>query len=177
MDLQQELTSQHSKESRDRITAYINRDPTRFAVLFDLFKNGNSRISQRSAWSVSYCAEKFPELILPYYREMIDYLTKEQIHDSIKRNILRTLEKVEIPEHFEGELLELGFGFLENKKEAVVIRVFSMQLLANLSIRYPEIQQELRLIIEHELPYAKPAFVSRGEKILRQFSARVKKRS
>lgn len=56
-----------------------------------------------------------------------------------------------------------------NKKEAVAIRVFSMQIVANLSQKYLEIRNELKVIIEDELPYAKPAFVSRGRKILTSF--------
>lgn len=50
MDLYQVLTFEHSKASRDRIVAYVQRDPDRSARLFDLFKNGDRRIAQRAAW-------------------------------------------------------------------------------------------------------------------------------
>lgn len=168
MDLYQVLTFEHSKASRDRIVTYVQRDPERFARLFDLFKNGDRRIAQRSAWSVSYCAEKCPKLIYPYCREMVDYLKVPGIHDSIKRNILRTFQGIDIPAELEGDLLELCFGYLLDRKEAVAIRVFSMQIIANLSKKYPEIRNDLKVIIEDELPYAKPGFVSRGRKILRE---------
>lgn len=166
MDLFQELSREHSKASRDRIVSYVQHDPARFALLFDLFKDGDRRTAQRAAWSVSYCAEKFPELIYPYCRQMVGYLKTPGIHDSIKRNILRTFQDIEIPPELEEDLLGLCFGFLMDKKEAVAIRVFSMQILANLSKKYPEIRNELKVIIEDELPYAKPGFVSRGRKIL-----------
>ena len=166
MDLYQELSAEHSKASRDRIVSYISNDSDKFATLFDLFKNGDSRISQRAAWSVGYCAEKYPGLALPYSSEMVGYLRKEGIHDSIKRNILRIFQDIDIPPELEEDLLELCFGYLTNKKEAVATRVFSMQILANLSKKYMEIRNELKVIIEDELPYAKPAFVSRGRKIL-----------
>src|SRR5690606_24726523 len=98
-----------------------------------------------AAWSVSYCAEKFPELITPYVRQMVDYLKTEKIHDSIKRNILRTLQNIDIPVAREEDLLELCFGYLMDKKEGVAIRVFSMQILANLAKKYPEIKNELKV--------------------------------
>src|SRR5690606_8003813 len=129
--------------------------------------SGERRIAQRAAWSVSYCAEKFPELIYPYCSEMVDYLQTPGIHDSIKRNILRIFQDIDIPVALEESLLELCFGYLMDRKEAVAIRVFAMQVLANLSKKYPEIKNELRILIEDELPYAKPAFVSRGRKILK----------
>ena len=167
MDLLQELTRDHSRISRDRIVAYIQNDSDRFAQLFDLFKNGEQRISQRASWSVSHCAEKFPELIYPYCGEMAEYLQMPGIHDSIKRNILRIFQDIDIPVALEESLLKLCFGYLMDKKEAVAIRVFAMQVLANLSKKYPEIKNELNILIEDELPYAKPAFVSRGRKILK----------
>lgn len=168
MDLLQELTRDHSRASRDRMVSYVQYDAERFAELFELFKNGEQRIAQRASWSVSHCAEKFPVLISPYCGEMVDYLQMPGIHDSIKRNILRIFQTIDIPIELEGRLLELCFGYLMDKKEAVAIRVFAMQVLANLCEKYPEIRNELKVIIEDELPYAKPAFVSRGRKILKR---------
>jgi hypothetical protein len=170
MDLLQELTRDHSKASRDRIVSYVQYDAQRFAELFDLFKSGERHIAQRASWSVSHCAEKFPELIYPYCGEMVDYLQRPGIHDSIKRNILRIFQGIDIPMELEERLLGLCFGYLMDKKEAVAIRVFAMQVLANLSNKYPEINNELKILIEDELPYAKPAFVSRGRKILKGLS-------
>ena len=166
MDLSQALISEHSRANRDRIVAYVNNDPDRFAVLFDSFQSQEAKIAQRAAWSVSHCAEKFPELVIPYCGEMVELLKRDGIHDSIKRNILRTFQDIDIPVEQEEDLLELCFGYLIDKKEAVAIRVFAMQVLANLSKKYPEINNELKILIEDELPYAKPAFVSRGRKIL-----------
>src|SRR5690554_4424535 len=167
MDLLQELTLEHSRAARDRIVSYIENDADRFGQLFHLFRNGERRIAQRAAWSVSYCVEKFPELIYPYCGEMVDYLRTPGIHDSIKRNILRIFRDINIPVEMEESLLELCFDYLMDKKEAVAIRVFAMKVLANLAEKYPEINNELKILIEDELPYSKPAFVSRGREILK----------
>lgn len=166
MDLYHVLSTDRSKAAKDRVVSYIKDDPGKFAELFDLFRNGKELVAQRASWAVSYCAEQYPELIYPYCQEMVDYLQVPGIHDSIKRNILRTFQDINIPVTLEESLLELCFDYVINRREAVAIRVFAMQVLANLSERYPEIRNELKVIIEDELPYAKPAFVSRGRKIL-----------
>lgn len=166
MDLNYMLSTDRSKAAKDRMVSYIKDDPGKFAELFDLFRNGKGLVAQRASWAVSYCAEQYPELIYPYCQEMVDYLQVPGIHDSIKRNILRTFQDINIPVTLEESLLELCFDYVINRREAVAIRVFAMQVLANLSERYPEIRNELKVIIEDELPYAKPAFVSRGRKIL-----------
>src|SRR5690606_13483297 len=140
MDLYLLLSTDRSKAGRDRIVSYVQKDAGRFKQLFDLFRNGKPRIAQRASWAVSHCAEKYPELISTYCKEMVDYLQTPGIHDSIKRNILRIFQDVNIPAEVEECLLELCSGYLMDKKEAVAIRVFAMQVLANLSKKYPEIK-------------------------------------
>lgn len=167
MDLYYILSTDRSKAAKDRIVSDVQDDPEKFAKLFFLFRNGGGQISQRASWAVSYCAEKHPELIYPYCQEMVNYLGTPGIHDSIKRNILRIFQDIAIPVGLEESLLGLCFSYLLDKKEAVAIRVFAMQVLANLSEKYPEIRNESKVLIEDELPYAKPAFVSRGRKILK----------
>ena len=167
IDLCTTLGQKLSLESRDKVLSYIGNDPERFKALFDCFKNAHNRIRQNAAWALSVCIDQYPRLIQPYLDELILYLKIENIPDGVKRNILRILQGVEIPKNMEGELMNICFQILMDKREAVAIRVFSMQVLANLSQLYQDIQPELKIIIEDELPYAQPAFLSRGQKILR----------
>lgn len=74
MDIHKELVGEHSKASRDRIVAYVRLYPDRFDVLFDLFRNGEIRVAQRAAWSVSHCAERYPDLVVPYIPNIVNYL-------------------------------------------------------------------------------------------------------
>ena len=64
--------------------------------------------------------------------------------------------------------MTVAFQFLQDRKEAVAVRVFAMTVIENLSHDKPEIRRELCLFIEDELPYAGAAFRSRGMKILRK---------
>lgn len=170
MDLYQVLNNEHSRVSREGIVSYVNNDPAKFARLFSFVTHDNAKINQRAAWSVSSCAEKFPHLVFPYINIMVRLLEREGIHNGIKRNMLRILQLIEIPRELEGKLMNICFRNLTDKREAVAIRVFSMQVLANLSQLYQDIRPELKIIIEDELPYARPAFVSRGRKILKKIA-------
>src|SRR5690554_7868389 len=122
MDLNYMLSTDRSKAAKDRIVPYIKDDPEKFAKLFDLFWNGKGLVAQRASWTVSYCAEQYPELIYPYCQEMVDYLQVPGIHDSIKRNILRTFQYIAIPVAVEESLLGICFDLFSDKAEAVAIR-------------------------------------------------------
>ena len=85
MDLLQLLKDEHSKKQTDRIVAYIGQDKDRFARLIKLFFSGEYRITQRAAWPLSYCVRRYPELIKPYFKQLLDNLDQEDIHVEIGR--------------------------------------------------------------------------------------------
>lgn len=167
MNLEAEILKEHSKKQTLKIVDYIGNDKHRFATLMDLFLEGGYRITQRSAWAVSCCAEKHPELIIPWLEKIIDNLGKP-LHDAVKRNTVRILQDLDIPEKLQGKVADKCFHFLASRKEPVAVKVFSMTVLGNLCIKEPALANELKLLIEEQLPYATPGFLSRARKVLKQ---------
>jgi hypothetical protein len=167
MDLKKEILKAHSKFQTDKIIGYVGNDPLRFKLLVNTFLEGPYRITQRAAWPLSYCVIQHPALVKPYLKTLLDHLHKDGIHDSVKRNTLRFLQFTDIPKRYHGIIVDLCFGYLHNKKEPVAIQVFAMTVLYNLAQVNPDLKQELKIIIEDQLPYGKPAFISRAKKILK----------
>jgi hypothetical protein len=62
------------------------------------------------------------------------------------------------------------FGFIESMTEKPAIKAFSLTVLFNLSVQYPDIRPELKAIIEDRWDYESAAFKSRGRKILKALS-------
>ena len=114
--------------------------------------------------------KKHPELIKPHLKKIIYNLKAPGIHDAVKRNTVRFLQFIEIPKSLHGITLDICFGFLQDKKEPIAIKVFSMTVVANLVKIYPELKGELMAIIEDQMPYGSAGYVSRGKKILKQLS-------
>lgn len=166
MDIQAALLKEHSRKQCNRIVRYIGHDKIKFGILMKLFFSGKYRVTQRAAWPMSYCVEANPSLIIPYYKKLILFLNRKDVHPAVARNILRLLQKVEIPKRWQGEIMNSCFQFIENPKEAISIKVFSITVLGNLAKDYPEILPELRVIIESRWDMESPAFRSRAKKIL-----------
>jgi hypothetical protein len=160
------LAAEHSKPQCDRIVRWVGANPKRFGLLMDLFFNGEYRITQRAAWPMSYCAQKHPELVGPYFPALLAELTKKGKHDAVKRNIVRLFQAVEIPKKYHGKTMSICFGFIESNEIAVAIKAFSLSILGNLSANYPDILPELKVIIDQRWPYETAAFRSRAKKIL-----------
>lgn len=170
MDLRKEILKEHSKKQAVKIAKWIGNNPVSFKQLMQLFLFDEYRIVQRSAWIVSICVENHPALIKPWLQKMLLKTQEKNVHDAVKRNVMRILQFVEIPKSLQGIAAEIAFQFLANKNEAIAIRVFSMTVIFNLTQKEPDLKNELRLLIEENMPYEKAAFKSRGKKILKALS-------
>lgn len=168
MNLHQEILREHSKENVKKITDYVGTDEDRFAELMQIFLKGDSTTIQRSSWIVSECAELYPFLIKPYFKNLIDKLHEPNIHPSARRNIVRIWQFVEIPEEFMGEVYDICFRYLTGS-EAIAVVVFSMTVCLNITKHFPELKTELRVTIEDLLlkqQNGSAGINSRGKKVL-----------
>ncbi len=170
MNLVQVIEKEHSKAQRDIIVAYIGQDAARFDRLVEGFLEGPYRITQRAAWPLSHCAEKYPELIKPHLKRIIKNLKKDGIPDAVKRNTVRLLQFVTIPKSLQDITAAICFSLFQNPKEPIAIRVFSMTVLARIAWKQPDLKNELRMRIEKQLPFASGGFLSRARMVLKQLA-------
>ena len=168
MNIENALLAEHSKAQTLRICQYIGDQQDRFDELMNLFFKGEYRVTQRAAWVISYCAEAYPPLIEPHLQSMLDNLEREGLHNSIKRNTLKVLSARTLPEELLGQAATLSFDFLAAPKEAIAIKVFSMELLYQICRVEPGLAGELRLLIEDQLPNGSAGFKARGKRILKK---------
>jgi hypothetical protein len=168
MDLLKAIEKEHTKTQCEKIVRYVGGDKERFAELMKWFLKGEYRVTQRAGWPLSICVEKHPELIIPYYKQLLPLLKKPGVHNAVVRNIVRLLQYVAIPKRYHGEIMNTCFEFVADPETLPAIKAFSLSILENLSVQYPDIKPELKLIIEERWPYESPAFKSRARKILKQ---------
>lgn len=168
MNIKNELLADpyQSKRKATEVALYACTSPETFRELMHSFLSDESRLAQRAAYSVSIAAHSHPELIEPYIGVLISQLKRTDIHFAVIRNSARILQDSHIPDEFHGELMDVSFGLIQNRPVPIAIRAFCLTILYNLSGIYPEIRQELRVIIEELMDYEKPAFRARGKKIL-----------
>jgi len=166
-ELRDALLSDRSKKNYERLAAEIGNDSKQFGHVMELFFGGPYRVTHFAAHLLAKCCDMYPNLILPYLGQMIAVLNQD-VHDSLKRNVVRTMQFIDIPEEHWDKTVEYCFQLLQSNKEAIAIKVFAMTVLANLCKKLPELKNELRIIIEDQMPYVSAGFKNRGSKILRQ---------
>lgn len=170
MDIRSEILREHSKQNALRIADFVGDDPGKFALLMDLFLGSEYRVTQRAAQIVKFCALKHAKLIDPYMQQMIQNLHKK-VHVAVKRNTLRILQDMSLPEELLGDATEVCFNLFRSHAEPIAVKVFAMTVLANICEKEPELSRELQILIEDQMPYSSAGFKSRAGKILKKLHA------
>lgn len=169
MNLREEILREHSKAQTMRIANWIGNDPKRFARLATLFLEGEYRITQRAAWVISHCADSYPNLIIPHLGDFLG-LAENPPHVAVKRNVLRVMTLIKIPEDLEGNAYDLCYSLARQSKEDVAVRCHAMTILTTLALKYPELKVEVCDIISSLRDHDSPGLRSRSKKLTKMLS-------
>lgn len=167
-DLEQLVMRDVSKRHAIHVANIVGNNKKRFDKLMRLFLEGEYHVAQRAALVVNVCAERDPSLVIPYIKAMILRLEEQDIHDAVKRIIVRILQFVEIPRAHLGRVANACFKQLESPQSPIAAKVFSMTVLANLAMIEPDLKHEICLCIEQQLPYTGPAYHARARHVLKR---------
>jgi hypothetical protein len=111
-----------------------------------------------------------PRLIQKHFSKLIKNLRQPGLHDAVKRNTIRILQDIPVPEKFHGEVMNMCFEYITDPQEKAAVKAFSLTVLQNLSRQYPDIRNEIKTIIEERWDQETAAFRARAKKILKELS-------
>jgi len=171
IDIKKIVLKEHSRKMVLQIGKYVDNNPKKFKELIDIFLAGPYRVTQRTSWPISHLVEKNPSLILPHLNVVLNMLDRNDVHDAVKRNILRLLQFIDMPKKYYGRVVDRCFALMD-PKQPIAVRVFSMTVLGNIAQELPDLKKELQLVIEDQLPYASAGYRSRAKKILKTLKSK-----
>ncbi len=166
MNIREALNTEYSKNQTLKIVEYIGDDELKFAELVEIFLEGEYRLTQRSVWSFSYCVENNPHFVKPYLENFVNHLTRNDAHDSVKRNIVRMLQFIEIPEDLLDKVYSPCLDIIDNPKEPIATRAFAITVAEKIAKAEPELIKELQLVFNQHFKHSSPVFQSRAKKVL-----------
>ncbi|MBA4410380.1 MAG: hypothetical protein Q8S54_08825 [Bacteroidota bacterium] len=125
----------------------------------------------RAMWMVDKIHEKHPELVIPYFPVMTDFLLRTQ-NNSKRRHLLKLISENDIPEETMAVLLNYCIPVFTNASLSVAVRVHAMQILFNIAQKEPDFSAELIELIEQEIEFHGSAGIaSRGRKLIQKLKA------
>jgi len=169
MNYKDRLSKEHSRALTDAIANKIGNEPTEFKKIIDIIFTEKAPLPQRASWLLAVCGRSHPDLITPYISKFIDTLPQLKV-DGIKRNMLSGLCSQDIPKKLQGKMVNICFDFILDPDETVAVKVLSLDILWKIAQQHPELKNELKAVIEDQIPKTTAAFLSKGRKILNSVS-------
>lgn len=168
MNIREQLAKEISRENWNSIGAKIGKEQALFKELMKAFFSADRTIVLSASQVMGDLGEKYPELLKPYRSKLIQYL-KTNPADAVRRSTMRIFQIVDIPETDEGDLFDLGIGYLKSSNEPIAVKAFSMTVLRRICEKYPELASEvipqIEILVEEN---ASAGLVNRGEKELKK---------
>lgn len=150
-DLKSEISKEHSKRNTVRLARWVGRDAGRFSRLMELFLADDPQCKRRSSWIMTHCIESHPELAVPWIKKMIAHCMVTGAHDAVQRNVMRSLQFVNIPKGSRGIVVNAGFEIMHSVRSSIAAKAFSMTVLARIACLEPDLKQELAIVLEEIL--------------------------
>mgnify|MGYP000529530988 CR=1 FL=1 len=172
MNIREQLLIEHSQSNAQKIVDYIGTNPQRLQELMKCYFSKEYRLSQRSAMVVGKCFDSHPGMMGKYIPQMCEILEEKDLEIAVKRNTVRTLQFVAIPEELQAKLFDRCLHFLIDSNETIAVKAFSMTILYNICKAFPELKMEVIPLLEDLLKRCEsPGIKNRGNKVLKKLLA------
>ncbi|NNE93229.1 MAG: hypothetical protein HKN23_16420 [Verrucomicrobiales bacterium] len=168
MNLQEEIQREHSRKQSIHIAEWIGDRQEQFHQLMEFVVGESEEEARRAAWAMNYAAEARPHLIEPHIESLIEILTRLECHPGLRRNTVRLLQFVPLPDDLLARIFDVCFLLLNDPNETVAVQACSMTVLSRICQKHPQLAGEVALAIEQQMPHGTAAFRSRGQRTLRE---------
>lgn len=156
-----------SKIVIELVAAGIGNDAKLLEETIYVAYNEKPPVSSRAARVVQLCAEKNPELFLPYLDTIIFNMPEQE---GTRRSFLKILADIpyDFTEDQKGMLADRCFEWFQSNNQPVAIKAYSMQLLVKIAESEPDLKPELISVIKEQIPRSSAGIVAQGNKILKK---------
>ncbi len=158
------------------IAASAVSNPLFFRKLLDFTDGDDARLVFRSSWALVKTCEQSPELFTPFLGLIVEKLFTTT-NGSAERSFLKILQlkgTSSLDEDLQGRLVDHCFSLIRSRSSAIAVKVYSMDVLYEISQRYAGLTNELAGI-PAMLPDDAPAGVkAKCREIIRKLNKPVK---
>jgi hypothetical protein len=170
--LQEMVNSMMSMQEAEWVAASALDNPAVFRKLLEFSYSTDSKLAFRASWTLSKVCDRYPEMFYPYLPEITRSLPGNR-NESVVRSFMRIISMADLEildEKHQGLLADFCFKALGSGESAIAIKVYSMEIMYNLSLIWPQLANELATSIRILMEDGSGAIVSRGNMILKKIT-------
>ncbi len=167
MDFRSLLADIPSGIGKDLLIGEVIKSDSHFFTLLQLTLHEKDPLAWRACWVLDGSDERKPGLARKHIGTIVKALPDLESLGAL-RSLLRMLSRYEIPEKYQGLLIDLCFSYLVSELYPVAVKVHAMQIIYQHVLIYPELKDELMAVIEDQIANNSVGFKSRGRRLIKQ---------
>jgi len=140
------LGQDRSKRAVDLWVDRLAKEHFDLATYLDVVLTTEPPVNWYLTWTLNHYFDRYPHLGLEKQRMLWERLRSIE-HKGIKRDLWRILSSLELDEDLAGEVFERGILIVRSSAQEVAVRAHAMKVLLNVTKNYPELVDELDLIL------------------------------
>ena len=148
----------------EEVVADILQNPALFGEVFEGMLNNDPLVRMRSADALEKVSSKHPEYLQPFKNRLINEVSQIK-QQEVRWHVAQMFSYLEVSRVERDEMVKVLLSYLDTDKSKIV-KVFSMQTLADLAEKDELIRPKVVRKIEEILETGSPAIVSRAKKLL-----------
>lgn len=158
------LKEENTDENRRKWAEHILKNQIPILDLVELIKL-DKPVSMRFIWLIGVLCELKPEIVkpaIPYF-----FSVKNDVKFSnYDRSLAKMFSLCGIPKELEAEAVDMLFNWILDPAILVSTKNYSVDALLKFSENYPEIKNELKIVIEDQLSKNSVSFDKHAKRIL-----------
>ena len=162
------LGTGRSKGKVKEILEYIGADADRLAELMDLVLGEDKALSIYSSWVLYHALDVEALDFTPYTDLCIGPMIRPS-HPMMERGLLKLFRVIDHwPEEQFSEIVDHMMATIMNTSSKIAAQALSMEALWKHLQPYPELIEELMIVIEEGMPYGSAGYKAKARKILKE---------
>ena len=166
MNIKEIVLEVRNNRSFAEYQTYFKQHPDKVKQLIHLLINEKDYpLPEYSSWIIVHLCKANKELIIPFQNELVDFIF-ENTNESACRNTLNIIKHIGITSYRESDFIDLLISYIQDYNLKVAVQVYSMHILAEFVLKYPELKTEIIEIIDLHSEKKTPAYGAGKRKFL-----------
>ena len=142
-----QLEAEASRANTDYVANWAGTKAERIADLVEIALNADGQTAARALWALEKVATAHHNILLPHIPAIVATLPRFTF-SGMRRIACKILMLTDVPQDFDGPIIDFCFRMLETPDEPIGVKANSMSLIASRLADYPELKPELKAIVD-----------------------------
>ena len=132
--------------NKEELIASINENDDLFNHMVSIALSNRNPKSWRAPWVICQAMHKNDSRIEPYFEAFVKAIEGKK--DGYQRELLKIINKMDIPEEFEGILFDKCSAIWEIPKKSPATRIVAFKIMLEIAHKYPDLKNEIAFLTQ-----------------------------